>query len=139
MRGKTSGGPGLEWAAGGGSTGAAGFAAAGSTDELLFSVSAGRVAGATGISKANSGGAGAGAEAGGGIFSAALVTANQRRPASIVNTSAEPNRIQKMVGAAVDLCEGTDNAPTATASGRTTRGATGGMAGCGSGTADAGV
>ena len=145
MRGKTSGGPGLEWAAGGGSTGAAGFAAAGSTDELLFSVSAGRVAGATGISKANSGGAGAGAEAGGGIFCAALVTANQRRPASMVSTNAEPKRIDRttltplaLLRTAVDVCEEADNAAVAKVAGRTAR-ATGGMAGCGSSAADAGV
>src|ERR1700723_915862 len=145
MRGKTSGSVELEWAADGGCPGAARFAADGSTDECFSKGCAGEVAGATGISKANSGGAGAGAEAGGGIFCAALVTANQRRPASMVSTNAEPKRIDRttltplaLLRTAVDVCEEADNAAVAKVAGRTAR-ATGGMAGCGSSAADAGV
>src|ERR1700722_8254493 len=65
IRGKTSGGAGLECVAGGGAA-ATGFGAELSGVAFLTSGSAGALAGTTGISKANSGGAGA--EAGGGII-----------------------------------------------------------------------
>src|ERR1700677_1829286 len=119
IRGKTSGGPGLVCVAGGGGcTVAAGFGAELSGAEFFSAGPAGALGGTTGISKANSGGAGAGAEAGGGIFSEALVTASQRRPASIARTSAEPNKIQNTVGPAVDLRGGAESGAAATGVGR---------------------